>query len=189
MVRFGTASRGCFSCYVLLLLSGVHLTILPIQRLGPRRSSARRLCLALLPFVYFLGPRRSSFFQFFLDIFEPLEGPDTLDVLLDLNDSVHIRTYPNYPGFQHRFVRLYVIFSVDFCSRSTCRHVDLFKTLRSLREFFLSLRSQFLIIFLLIQYSGFCFYFILFLKIFPSIFRSSLYDAFKPLRFFLVILY
>ena len=68
-----------------------------------------------------------AFSSFFLDIFEPLEGPDTLDVLLDLNDSVHIRTYPNYPGFRHRFVRLYVIFCVDSCSRSTCRHVDPFK--------------------------------------------------------------
>ena len=54
---------------------------------------------------------------------EPLEGVDSLDVLLDLNDSVHIR----YPGFRHRFVRLYVIFSDDSCSRSTCRHVDPFK--------------------------------------------------------------
>ena len=26
--------------------------------------------------------------------FEPLEGSDTLDVLLDKNDSVHIRAYP-----------------------------------------------------------------------------------------------
>ena len=54
---------------------------------------------------------------------EPLEGLDTLDVLLNMNEPVHIR----YPGFRHRFVRLYVIFCVILCSRSTCWHVDPFK--------------------------------------------------------------
>ena len=54
---------------------------------------------------------------------EPLEGLDTLDVLFNMNEPVHIR----YPGFRHRFVRLFVIFCVHLCSRSTCRHVDPFK--------------------------------------------------------------
>ena len=32
-----------------------------------------------------------------------------------------------YPGLWHLFVRLYLIFFEESCSRLTCRHVDLFK--------------------------------------------------------------
>ena len=91
-------------------------------------------------FILVLSTVSSAFILLYLDILsfkigfhalwrlepwrsEPLEGPDTLDVLLDLNDSIHIRN----PGFRHLFVRLYVIFCVGSCSRSTCRHVDPFK--------------------------------------------------------------
>ena len=68
-----------------------------------------------------LTQSKATNLQCFLDeAFEPLEGVDSFDVLLDLNDFIHIR----YPGFRRLLVRLYVIFSDDSCSRSTCRHVD-----------------------------------------------------------------
>ena len=58
-------------------------------------------CLFTRHFLFWLGPRRPSvrplarlycLFCLFMHS-EPLEGSDTLDVLLDKNDSVHIRTF------------------------------------------------------------------------------------------------
>ena len=54
-----------------------------------------------------------------------------------MNDPVHI----HHPGFQHRFLCLYVIIFVASRSRSTCRHVDPSKTLRILAFFWLAYGS------------------------------------------------
>ena len=59
-----------------------------------------------------------SWISVFSNRIEPFEGLDALDVLFTLNDSVKCPDI--YPGFQHRFFRLYVMFCVDSCSRSTC---------------------------------------------------------------------
>ena len=54
----------------------------------------------------------------------PLEGVDSFDVLLDMNDS----DYVPHSGFQNRFVRLFSIRIRHVCPRFTCRHVDPCKT-------------------------------------------------------------
>ena len=55
---------------------------------------------------------------------EPLEGGDSLEVLLDSNDS---DASGFYPGFQHRFVGFYFIgirYSLFKIDMSTCRSVQ-----------------------------------------------------------------
>ena len=88
------------------------------------RSSGNFLFIVFVSYSFccYVGPFNTCF-----RLSGPLEVVDFFDVLLDFNVTDHIR----YPGYWHRCVRLYAIFSVVFCPRSTCRHVNLFKTLRS----------------------------------------------------------
>ena len=76
---------------------------------------------------------------------EPLEGPDTLDVLLDLNDSVHIRTYPlSWISAPIRSSLCYILsrflFKIDML---TCRSVQdaANRSSCSLERFLFRLRS------------------------------------------------
>ena len=75
---------------------------------------------------------------------EPLEGVDSFDVLLDMNES-NINESGFYPGFQRRFVVLYSIeiriflFKIDML---TCRSVQVRRTFRRSRLIRCSFRQE-----------------------------------------------
>ena len=101
---------GCPPLTILL-----HLFVTALNAFLGRRPLARR------PHSFFLF----EVYSFVLcDTNEPLEGVNSFDVLLDMNDSARIQ----HPGYRHRFVGLLLYISDFSCSRSTCRHVDPSKT-------------------------------------------------------------